>query len=130
MKVKLFLLILLISFMSFSCKEKVINVQKEEPAKEATNKKENDVEIFQSKNLYSDDTLNFSYELVIYSNEHGALTKSSPFIWSTHDNYDKAKYEWTNDSTLMLKLFSTSGIQKSNLKYTVHSNGSKILEVL
>ncbi len=129
MKSQLILITLISGFLCFSCNKKTIEIIKDSHEREVTDKKEKDVEIHQLKNIFTEGPAEFAYELVIYSDENGTLTKNSPFFYGTSENYDRANYKWVNDSTLILKLYNFSGTQELNQKYVVHRDGSQTLEV-
>lgn len=63
--------------------------------------KDKDVEIFRMVFLGD------MYSAIIYRKDQGKLRGYQVYV-EADKNYDKAFYTWTNDSTVLLKLFSSS----------------------
>lgn len=49
----------------------------------------------------------FWYEFGIYGYENDTLQKFTPFFQSTEVVYDKASYYWENDTSVIIRLFSS-----------------------
>jgi hypothetical protein len=77
--------------------------------------KDKDVDIFRT--LFFGNT----YQTVIYRIDNGQL-KGYQVNYGSYNDFDKASYSWVNDSTVIVKLFSSSG--DSTARFSVSGYGS------
>ncbi len=70
--------------------------------------------------VYRTDFMGYGYKVTYFQNEKDSLNHHSA-IYVTEDIFDKAAYSWLSDTSVSIKLYSTSS--KKEKKFKVFGNG-------
>ena len=115
------MVVILISCSRSADQENIITVQdyrnQEQPVVDLESHKSGDVEIHRTF-LMSE-----GYDLIYYHNFSGELQDYHAFYGST-DNYNKASYNWKDDTTVTIKLINSETEQEYTLELFGNGNTS------
>ena len=108
----------------FSCKNKTDKRTGEVSIVDITNGKGKEAKINTQKPLdvevYRTDFMGNGYKVTYFQKEKDSLNRHSA-TYMTEDMFDKAAYSWLSDTSVSIKLYSTSS--KKEKKFKVFGNG-------
>ena len=77
-------------------------------------------------NPCSETHFQYGYAIVIYKKEKKGLKRRFDFVSISNDVYDKALYNWENDTVVKIKLYNSTSKLSEGLKQTLRSNGATL----
>lgn len=110
--------------------QKAISIADKHNAVETHFKHHNDADVVVYKidpNFKTD--MDYGYAIVIYQSRGNGENYKIDFIVGSKDDYDKALYKWDNDSTLRMKLYSSTNNLSMGLMQILRKSGGVMSRV-
>ena len=129
-------LALIVMILCLSCEsksdKKVISIIENKPLEwpKDSPASHNDKDVLIYKIPSPSDTINTkgAYLLVAYNKKKDKIVGHKDFVIESENVYNKAEYQWANDTTLNFRLYNTSNNLFENFSYEMHMDNSSSLK--